>query len=460
MEWLALVMLATMIVGIFVGVPVSFTLLFLAIVFGSIGLGPLPAFNLAYYNLLGGLSDQILMSIPMFIFMGYLCERAGLIEGLFTSLKRLLQHIPGSLYYVVILISVLVSLATGVVGAAVTLLGIMAAPSMMRLGYDPKLSAGVIAGGGSLIMIPPAIPLIVMAPTMNVSIIDLYAASLIPGIMIAGMYILYCAYNVWRTPSMAPVVAEEPIDLRLLGRVLLDIIPLAVLISAVLGSMLFGLATSTEAGSFGAFGALTLAVLYGKMNLSRVQEALLKTVDVSAVVMLLAIASMIFGAVFTGLGGDKIIVSAITETGIPGWAIVGTILVLCHLLGWPFEWPVVVLVFLPIFMPILIQNGVDLIWFGAALGIVLQTSYLTPPVALTSYYLKKVVPQWELKMIFQAMFPFMWIQVVAVVILFLIPAIATWLPATLTAAKTNDISINTGQINFGPRFEYIKPQLN
>jgi TRAP-type mannitol/chloroaromatic compound transport system permease large subunit len=259
---------------------------------------------------------------------------------------------------------------------------------------------------------------------------------------------------------MAPVVAEEPIDLRLLGRVLLDIIPLAVLISAVLGSMLFGLATSTEAGSFGAFGALTLAVLYGKMNLSRVQEALLKTVDVSAVVMLLAIASMIFGAVFTGLGGDKIIVSAITETGIPGWAIVGTILVLCHLLGWPFEWPVVVLVFLPIFMPILIQNGVDLIWFGAALGIVLQTSYLTPPVALTSYYLKKVVPQWELKMIFQAMFPFMWIQVVAVVILFLIPAIATWLPATLTAAKTNDISINTGQINFGPRFEYIKPQLN
>ena len=168
MEWLAIIMLATMIVGIFVGIPVSFTLIFLALAFGVFGLGGLPAFNLTYYNLLGGLSDEILMSIPMFIFMGYICERAGLIDGLFDSLKRLLHRVPGSLYYVVILLSVLVSLASGVVGAAGTLLGIMAAPSMMKQGYDPKLSAGVIAGGGSLIMIPPAIPLIVMLSLIHI----------------------------------------------------------------------------------------------------------------------------------------------------------------------------------------------------------------------------------------------------------------------------------------------------
>lgn len=455
MEWLAIVMLATMIVGIFVGVPVSFTLIFLAIVFGVIGLGPFSALNLAYYNLLGGLSDEILMSIPMFIFMGYICERAGLIDGLFDSLKRLLHRVPGSLYYVVILLSVLVSLATGVVGAAVTLLGIMAAPSMMKQGYDPKLSAGVIAGGGSLIMIPPAIPLIVMAPTINVNIIDLYAASLIPGVMIACMYVLYCVYNVYRTPSVAPVVIEDPIDFALVRRVILDCIPLATLITCVLGSMLFGLATSTEAGSFGAFGALTLATIYGKMSIVRLHEALMKTVDTSAVVMFLAIASTIFGAIFTGLGGDKIIVSAMTELPIPGWAIVGAILVLCHLLGWPFEWPVVVLVFLPIFLPILVQNGVDLIWFGAALGIVLQTSYLTPPVALTSYYLKKVVPSWDLKMIFQAMLPFMWIQVLAVVILFLIPGIATWLPTYLNQVKTEQIDTNTQEVDFLKKLEFI-----
>ena len=268
------------------------------------------------------------------------------------------------------------------------------------------------------------------------------------------MYVLYCVYNVYRTPSVAPTIESEPVDFALVRRVILDCIPLTVLISCVLGSLLFGLATSTEAGSFGAFGALTLAAVYGKISISRVHEALMKTVDTSAVVMLLAIASTIFGAVFAALGGDKIIVSAMTELPIPGWAIVGAILVLCHLLGWPFEWPVVVLVFLPIFLPILVQHGVDLIWFGAALGIVLQTSYLTPPVALTSYYLKKVVPSWDLRMIFQAMLPFMWIQVLAVVILFLIPGIATWLPTYLKTVKTEQIHNNNQEVDFLRQLEF------
>tara|TARA_R100000808_G_scaffold25055_1_gene60997 strand:- start:890 stop:2260 length:1371 start_codon:yes stop_codon:yes gene_type:complete len=456
MEWLALVMLLTMIAGIFVGVPVSFTLIFLALVFGIIGLGPLPAFNLAYFNLLGGLSDEILMSIPMFIFMGYVCERAGLVEGLFDSLKNLFTRVPGNLYIVVIIVSVLVSLATGVVGAAVTLLGIMAAPSMMRLGYDPKLSAGVIAGGGSLIMIPPAIPLIVMAPTMNVNIIDLYAASLIPGLMIAAMYIGYCLLKVWHNPTLAPAPEYIPFEWRLIGRVLIDVLPLAFLISAVLGSMLFGLATSTEAGAFGAFGALTLAAIHGKINYNNLQDALLKTANTSAVVMLLAISSTIFGAIFAGLGGDTLITSALQGLPIPGWAIVGSILVLCHLLGWPFEWPVVVLVFLPIFMPVLMSTGVDLIWFGAALGIVIQTAYLTPPVALTSYYLKQVVPEWDLGMIFKAMFPFMWIQVLAVVILFIVPGAATWLPNYLKQ-DNKDVIYNTQEIDF---LKSIQPNKN
>ena len=195
--------------------------------------------------------------------------------------------------------------------------------------------------------------------------------------------------------------------------------------------MLFGLATSTEAGSFGAAGALILALANRSLTWERLQEAMLKTTSTSAVVMLLAIASTIFGAVFTGLGGDNIIVDALNSLPIPTWALVGTILVLCHILGWPFEWPVVVLVFLPMFMPILVNNNVDMLWFGAALGIVIQTAYLTPPVALTSYYLKQVVPSWDLTMIFKSMMPFMWIQVLAVCILFLTPSIATWFPKYL-----------------------------
>jgi len=299
----------------------------------------------------------------------------------------------------------------------------MAAPQMMRLGYNPKLTAGVIAGGGSLIMIPPSVPLIVMAPTMNISIIDLYAGSLIPGLMIAVMYIIYC--------FLVDKTEKPPTELSIknIGRALLDILPLALLISAVLGSMLFGLATSTEAGAFGAVGALLLACR--KLTFTTLQEALLKTCDTSAVVMLLAIASTIFGAVFTSLGGDTIIVNSLNSLPIPPWALVGCILALCHLLGWPFEWPVVVLVFVPIFMPALVASGVDMLWFAVCLGIVIQTAYLTPPVALTSYYLKQVMPEWDLSMIFKAMMPFMWIQVLAVIILFFIPSIATWLPDLL-----------------------------
>lgn len=406
-------MLVTMIAGIFIGIPVSFTLIFLALGFGYIGMGD-GVFNLAYYNLIGGLTNEVFMAIPMFIFMGYICEKAGLVEKLFYSLKT----VVGNLNIVVIFIAVLVSLATGVVGASVTLLGIMAAPHMNKLGYNPKLTAGVIAGGGSLIMIPPSVPLIVMAPTMNLSIIDLYAGALIPGLMIAVMYAIYCLF--YAVPKQ-----EETPDY---SKVLIDVIPLAVLISAVVGSMLLGLATSTEASAFGAFGALVLALLNGKLEL---KDALVKTVDTSAVVMLLAIASTIFGAVFTSLGGDNVIINTLNSLPIPPWALVGCILVLCHLLGWPFEWPVVVLVFVPIFLPVLVSSGVDMLWFAVCLGIVIQTAYLTPPVALTSYYIKQVVPEWDLGMIFKAMMPFMWIQVLAVVILFLAPSIATWLPSYL-----------------------------
>jgi|TARA_R110002126_G_scaffold290037_1_gene446244 tripartite ATP-independent transporter DctM subunit len=454
---LAIAMLACMIGGIFIGIPVAFTLIFLALGFGYISMGE-NVFDLAYYNLIGGLSDEVFMAIPMFIFMGYIAERAGLVDGLFDTLKDILSSVKGSLYYVVIVIAILISLATGVVGASVTLLGIMAAPHMIRLGYNAKLSAGVIAAGGSMIIIPPSVPLIVMAPTLNVPIIDLYAAVIVPGLLIAMMFICYVAYQVYREPGLAPAVEHQPIPLKLYGKLIVDVFPLAFLIAVTLGSMLFGLATSTEAGAFGAFGALILALANRSLSVERLQEALLKTTNTSAVVMLLAIASTIFGAIFTGLGGDHIIVNTLNSLPIPSWALVGTILVLCHILGWPFEWPVVVLVFVPMFLPILLDANIDMLWFGAALGIVIQTAYLTPPVALTSYYLKQVVPQWDLTMIFKSMMPFMWIQVLAVCILFITPGLATWLPEFFATAR-QEINKNitdekaVGEIDFISKFK-------
>ena len=431
---IAMSMLLAMIVGIFVGIPVSFTLIFLALGFGYAVMGQ-NVFDLAYYNLIGGLSNEVFMAIPMFIFMGYICERAGLVERLFDSLKT----VVGNLYIVVIVIAVFISLATGVVGASVTLLGIMAAPHMMRLGYNSKLTAGVIAGGGSMIMIPPSVPLIVMAPTMNLNIIDLYAGALVPGLMIAVMYVIYV--------SFFPRPKNDEIPQY--GRVLIDVLPLTFLIAMVLGSMLFGLATSTEAGAFGAFGALILATLNGKLFL---KEALLKTCDTTSVVMLLALASMIFGAVFTSLGGDTVVINALNTLPIPPWALISCILVICFLIGYPMEWAVVVLVFLPIFMPVLVASGIDMLWFAVCLGIVLQTAYLTPPVALTAYYLKKAVPTWDLGMIFKSMMPFMWMQVLAIIILFLAPGIATWLPNYLKTDNTETINKIEGEITF-PSFE-------
>ena len=436
---IAILMLSAMIAAIFIGIPVAFTLIFLALGFGYAVMGQ-NVFDLAYHNLIGGLSNEVFMAIPMFIFMGYIAERAGLVDRLFDSLKTVI----GNLYIVVIIIAVLISLATGVVGASVTLLGIMAAPHMMRLGYNPKLTAGVIAGGGSMIMIPPSVPLIVMAPTMNLNIIDLYAGVLLPGLMIAAMYMIYCSFY------PRPKSDEKP----QYGRVLIDVLPLTFLIAMVLGSMLFGLATSTEAASFGAFGAIILALLNGRLSL---RESLLKTCDTTSVVMLLALASMIFGAVFTSLGGDTVIVDALNSLPIPSWALVGCILVLCHLLGWPFEWPVVVLVFLPIFLPVLVANNVDMLWFAVCLAIVIQTTYLTPPVALTSYYLKQVVPEWDLGMIFKSMIPFMWIQILAITILFLVPGIATWFPNYLKSDNSTVINKIEGEISF-PQFEYMIKQ--
>jgi tripartite ATP-independent transporter DctM subunit len=430
LEWLSIVMLAVMIASLFIGIPVSFTLIFLALGFGFYGQG-ISTFDLAYVNLLGSLKDDIMISIPLFIFMGYICEKAGLVEKLFDSLKKIFAPVPGSLYFIVIVISVLISLATGVVGAAVTILGIMAVPSMLKSGYDPKLSAGVIAGGGSLIMIPPAVPLIVMAPTLGININDLYAASFAPGFLIATMYMIFCSYMLWKNPSLGPstpIDQREPISLKTINDALLDIIPLLFLILVTLGSMIAGIATSTEASAFGAFGALTLSILHKRLSLKNLHQSLLNTVNTSAVVMLLAIASGIFGSVFAALGGDKLITEMLLGWNVPNWLLLASILVLCYILGWPFEWPVIILVFLPIFIPILQMTGTDLVWFGAVLGVVIQTSYLTPPVALTGYYLKQVVPSWDIKLIFRAMMPFMWIQVAAAVILFLVPGISTWFP--------------------------------
>jgi tripartite ATP-independent transporter DctM subunit len=437
LELLGLVMLLVMLGAIFIGLPISFTLLFLAGVFGYIGMGP-RVLSLGYLQTIGIMKQDELVAVPMFILMGFICDQAGLMERLFRAFRMLLAPMRGSLYLVVILTSTVFAMATGIVGAAVTVLGIMAAPIMVKAGYDGRLSAGTITAGGTLgILIPPSVMLVVMGPVLGVSVADLYAAAFGPGFLLAGMYIVYLMTRAFLNPALGPPV---PIEERIhsvpvmLLEVLVGTVPLLALITATLGSILGGLATPTEAAGVGAAGALILMVAYGRFTWPGFQRALHATMATSSMVLLLAVTSNIFGAVFARLGTANWITQSLLSLQMPQTLMLVVILFLIFLLGWPFEWPAIVLVFLPIFYPVVAAMKIDLVWFGALVAVVLQTAFLSPPVAMSAYYLKQVVRDWSLTTIYGGMFQFMIIQVIAIALLVAFPPIATWFPETLQEA--------------------------
>jgi tripartite ATP-independent transporter DctM subunit len=439
LELLGLVMLTVMIGVIFIGFPISFTLLILALGFGYAGLGQM-VFDLAYLQTIGLMKMEELAAVPLFIFMGYLTEQAGLMERLFRAFRDLLAPVRGSLYLGVILTATVFAMATGIVGAAVTVLGIMAAPIMIKAGYDARMAAGAIAAGGTLgILVPPSVMLIVMGPVMGVSVADLYAAAFGPGFLLAGMYIAYTLLRSFINPKLGPPV---PLDERpgswaiVIKEMFFGMVPLGMLIGCTLGSILGGLATPTEAASVGCFGAFVLALAYRRFTYAGLKAACISTMNTSSMVLFLAVTSNIFGAVFSRLGTAEWITKSLLALPLPPMVMLLLVLVLIFLLGWPFEWPAIILVFLPIFAPVVQALNFNLIWFGALVAVTLQTAFLSPPVAMSAYYLKQVVPQWSLGTIYKGMFDFMWIQCGCILIVLFVPSIALWLPTTLTAAAT------------------------
>ncbi|MEK7231319.1 MAG: TRAP transporter large permease subunit, partial [Pseudomonadota bacterium] len=302
---LGLIMLIVMIGAIFIGFPISFTLLFLALAFGYFGLGDV-VFSLAYFQTIGMMKEELFAAVPLFIFMGYITEQAGLMERLFTAFRMILAPVRGALFAVVILTATVFAMATGIVGAAVTVLGIMASPIMIRTGYDAKLSAGAIAAGGTLgILIPPSVMLIVMGPVLGVSVAELYAAAFGPGFMLAGIYLAYLLGRSFFNPKLGPPVPQEErvhSVAVLLREVVVGVMPLLGLIAATLGSILAGVATPTEASAIGALGASLLAIAYRKVTRAGLKRAVLATTATSSMVLFLAMTSNIFGAVFSRLG--------------------------------------------------------------------------------------------------------------------------------------------------------------
>jgi tripartite ATP-independent transporter DctM subunit len=440
-EILGLAMLAGMIGIVFVGVPISFTLLYIAIVFGSIGLGVDPTFSLAYLQIFGSMKDDVLPAVPLFIFMGYMSEQAGLMNRLFDTLRHVLAPVRGSLYLTVLLTGAIFAMATGIIGAAVTVLGIIAGPMMVKAGYDARLSAGAIAAGGSLgILIPPSIMLLVMGPLLGVPVNHLYSAAFLPGFVLAALYIGYCLARSFFDPRLGPPVPlEERVrDARELAWAFLaGVVPLAVLIGVTLGTMIAGLATATEAASCGALGATLLAAAYGKLTLRGLKSAAVSTVVTSSMVLFLVVGSNLFGAVFNQLGSAGLIKGAVTGIPLPDMGKLLVIMAIIFLLGWPFEWPAIVLVFLPIFLPVVetLELGLPkpemMLWFGILVAVNLQTAFLSPPVAMSAYYLKNVMPQWGLGLIYRGMLQFMVIQVACMLLLLMWPELVLWLPRAL-----------------------------
>ncbi len=429
-EVLGLVALACLFGIIFLGFPIAFTLGAVALATGFYALGPV-VFDLAVLQTFSVMKDTVLASIPFFLFMGFLLEQSGLMERMFIGIQQLLAGLRGSLYLAVLITATIFAAATGIVGSSVTLLGVMAGPAMIKSGYDPKMSAGAITAGGTLgILIPPSVMLIVMGPVVGVPATDLFAAAIIPGLLLSTIFTVWCLVRCWINPALGPVL---PPELRassmsvVVKDLVIGVLPVIVVILSTLGVILAGIATPTDAGAVGCAAVFVLTLLTRRMSLARIRHAAYQTLEVSSMILMLVVASNLFGSVFSRLGSAEFLAGLLTSLQLPPTMMLIVILTLIFVLGWPLEWVPIVLIVVPIVLPIVQAAGIDLIWFCTLVAMTLQTAWLSPPVALSAYFLKGVVPQWSLKDIYAGMVQFMLLQMVGVGLLLMFPKLATWL---------------------------------
>jgi tripartite ATP-independent transporter DctM subunit len=433
-ELLGILLLAVLLTSIFLGFPISFTLIICALVFGYIGFGDI-VFSLMVMQAYGFMQEEVLAAVPLFIFMGYLLERAGLMDRLFRGFQLIMGPVRGSLYLAVLVVATIFAMATGIIGAPVAVIGLMATPLMIKSGYDVRLSAGVITAGGCLgILIPPSVMLVVMGPIANVSVVRLMAAAVFPGVLLAAIYIVYTMVRCYIQPELGPPL---PLEERAksfsqaFGELAKGVVPPLILIMACLGSILFGLATPTEGAAMGALGALVLGLINRKLSWGKIQDSARSTVEISSMVLFLGMAANVYGAVFTRLGTSDMLIRGLLGLPLPPIGVVVVLMVLIFLLGWPLEWPAIVFIFLPMFLPVVTKLGFDPMWFCILVAVNLQTAFLSPPVAVAAYYLKGVAPSYELWDIYAGMVQFMVLQLVGLAAVFFFPSVVLWLPKVM-----------------------------
>ncbi len=452
MEWVALLMFAAAIVVLLAGYPVAFSLGGIALIFAWVGmlfgtfdgafLGTMPN------RIFGIMSNETLMAVPLFVFMGVTLERAQIAESLLDSLSRLFGQLRGGLGISVTLVGMLLAASTGIVGATVVTMGLLALPTMLRRGYDPATATGTICASGTLgQIIPPSIILVLLGDVLSsaysraqldagifspdtVSVGDLFVGALIPGLGLVALYIIYLLGLAAVRPSVMP--AYEATEKVGIGEIMLALFPPLLLILAVLGSIMGGLATPTEAAGVGGVGALLLALGKRQFPLSRLIEVMKSTVRVSSMVFLILIGASVFSLVFRGYGGDRLVHELLLS--LPG-GVVGamlTVMLLMFLLGFVLDFIEITFVVVPIVGPILLTMGIDPVWLGVMIAINLQTSFLTPPFGFALFYLRGVAPEnVETTAIYRGVMPFVAIQLFALIVLALVPELATWLPSVV-----------------------------
>ena len=434
----AIFMLSIFIVLVLLGFPVAFTLVAIGVGFGYCAYFQIDnlIYNQIFYllnqNTYSVMENDVLVAIPLFLFMGYVVERANIVSRLFYSLQLATRHLPGSMAVAALVTCAIFSTASGIVGAVVTLMGLLAFPAMVKANYDRGFAAGVICAGGTLgILIPPSIMLIVYAAIAELSVLRLYAAAMIPGVLLASFYIVYVVGRAYFNPKLAPKPLEEevPSTRIILFQMLTSVLPLSALIMSVLGSILMGLATPAEAAAIGAFGGLFLAFCYKSLNWTTLKQSIFLTAKTSAMVCWLFVGSWTFASIFSYLGGHSLIEHWVLALNLQPWQFLVLAQLIIFLLGWPLEWSEIVIIFVPIFLPMLDAFGVNPYFFAMLVALNLQTSFLTPPMAMSAYYLKGVAGnQIELIEIFKSIMPYLFIVIFTMVLMYNFPGIALFLP--------------------------------
>lgn len=425
--WIIL-MFASLMALLLLGYPVAFTLGAVALIFGGIFLG-LDFFALLPLRIWGIMTNFTLLAVPLFIFMGVVLDRSGLAEELLETMGRLCGKLNGGLAIAIVIVGALLAATTGVAGATVVTMGIIALPTMLKHRYSAPLATGTIAASGTLgQIIPPSIILILLGDVMGVPVGRLFMGAVVPGGVLVLLFILYIVGLAYYRPVKAPALAAGP-DGVALGAVLFTLLPPLLLIIAVLGSIFFGVASPTESAAVGAIGALILAAAHRKLNLKNLQDAMRQTTRLTSMVFLILIGATAFGLVFSGMNGDRIVAEAMA--GLPGgkWGFLLISMLLIFLLGFFLDFLQICFIVIPILAPIASQFGIDLLWFAVLVAINLQTSFLTPPFGFSLFYLKAVAPAGvRIQDIYSGIIPFVILQILTMAALIGAPGLVTWLP--------------------------------